>query len=69
MYDGCRVNGASFRTPLEENSIDNQPQMRYDSNRHDGSNFITTTIEEPNPVNDVRMIEDGLCQAFKDMKI
>ena len=84
-YNGCYANGASFRTPLEENSIENQPQKRYNGcyangvsfrtqplddsldipvvpqhygKRHDGSNLITTTIEEHNPDNDVRMVED-----------
>ena len=61
MYDGCRDNGVSLRTPFEENSIDNQPQMRYDGTRLGGSSFLRLPLDDSLdiPVVEPEMIYDG----------
>ena len=47
VYNGCYANGKSFRTPLEENSIDNLPRMIYDGCRDNGVSFRTQHLLNP----------------------
>ena len=62
MYDGCRDNGVSFLTHFEENSIDNQPQMRYDGTRLGGSSFLRLPLDDSLdiPVVEPDMRYDGI---------